>query len=130
MWCFTVRLSRETDVANCPCAMSMLSRPASLHASMGFKLQLVVSCVGCCKAFCRYDPVMSLLVIIRRINYRAKLPLPRPFHPAMSPGATWGICRQHAGDGWRILAPCAGFPTGLKQLQLDNDVRFTVRQMK
>ena len=48
----------------------------------------------------------------------------------MSPGATWGICRQHAGDGWRILAPCAGFPTGLKQLQLDNDVRFTVRQMK
>jgi predicted nucleotidyltransferase len=48
----------------------------------------------------------------------------------MLPGATCGICRQHAGDVWRILAPCAGPPPGLEQLQLDNHVRFTVRQMK
>ena len=48
----------------------------------------------------------------------------------MLPGATWGICRQQAGDVGRILSPCVGPPPGLDQLQLDNDVRFMVRQMK
>ena len=40
------------------------------------------------------------------------------------------MCRQQAGDVGRILPPCAGPLPGLDQLQLDNDARFMVRQMK
>ena len=42
------------------CVMSMSSRSAFLHASMGFKLKLVVSCVGCFKALFRSDAMLAL----------------------------------------------------------------------
>ena len=48
----------------------------------------------------------------------------------MLPSASLTICCQHTGDICRLLASRAGPPPGLEQLQLDNDVRFTVRQMK